>query len=324
MSGKRKRPKPAAVTKKPNARKRKEWWRNHEEVVALLERLFQPLEARVLHDIRQKDVVGVLRQLDVGVIDESTGERRVRALVEVQKRKSKVGVEDLGSWIYKRDTLKAAELVVVSERGFAASVLKHVKALHDDTVRLGTLHETEVGLLERFNSTCLGTVRVYDLFWFASIFAQFADADEIKPVNLQGLDYEAKIFETASPMDIIRRIETQVGSQLPGVMHAFICNIADPSVSYEGRPLKRVLITAEKQRRIWEPATRFYTYEEVHPNSGQRGIAVMSTFRVDEARTGTLTLVLSPDPERITGNYARFAGQFEFSTGEITPVLPAG
>lgn len=312
MGGKRTRPKRASAAKRPKARKRSEWWRNHEQVAAVFETLFQPLEARVVHDIRQRDVVGVSRQLDVGVIDDSTGERRVRALVEVQKRKSKVGVEDLGSWIYKRDTLKAAELVVVSERGFAASVLKHVKSLHHDTVRLGTLHQTEAGLLERLNSTCLGMVRVYDVFWFASILVQFADADEIKAVDLQGLDTEAKIFGTASPMGLIRYNEAQFGSQRTGTMHTLIFDTTDAALCYEGRPLKRILITSEKQRRIWEPTTHFYTYDEVHPNPGQRGIAIVSTFRVDEVRTGKLTLVISPDPEKVTGNYARMAGQFEF------------
>jgi len=307
------------VARKATARKRNEWWSNHEQVAAVFETLFQPFEARVLHDIRQRDIIGVSRQLDVGIIDDSSGERHVRAFVEVQKRKAKVGVEDLGAWIYKRDTLKAAELVVVSERGFAASVLKHVKALHNDTVRLGTLHQTEAGLLERFNSTCFGMVRVNDLFWFASILVQFSDADEIKAVNLQGLDTEANIFGTASPMGLIRYNEVQFGSQPAGAMHTVICDTTGAALSYEERPLKRIIIISEKQRRIWEPKTLFYTYDEVHPSTGQRGIAIVSTFRVDEVRTGKLTLVISPDPERITGNYARIAGQFEFFGNDATP-----
>jgi hypothetical protein len=324
MSGKRPTAKTRAPvtkkSKKPKVRpRRNEWWRNHEQVAAVFETLYQPLEALVVHDIRQRDVVGVMRQLDVGVIDESSGERRVHAIVEVQKRKSKVGVEDLGSWIYKRDTLKASELVAVSERGFAASVLKHVKSLHGDTVRLGTLHEIETGLIERFNSRCLGIVRIYDQFGFASIFVQFGDVDEIKPIDLQGLDYEANIFGATSPMGIIRQIEAQSGSLPTGSMLALNCDMTGTAHQYDGRPLKRILITCEKQRRIWEPTTRFYTYDEVHPSPGQRGIAVISTFRVDETRTGKLTLVVSPDPEKVTGNYARIAGQFEFlGSGAIT------
>lgn len=49
-----------------------------------------------------------------------------------------MGISDFGSWIYKRDTLKARELVIVSEKGFTKSVIDHVKKLYADTVRLGT------------------------------------------------------------------------------------------------------------------------------------------------------------------------------------------
>ena len=219
---------------------------------------------------------------------------------------------DFGGWIYKRDTLKAKELVVVSEKGFAKSVLKHVKKLHPYTVRLGILHATETGFLERIEFTCLGIVRIYDVFWFASIFVQFADADEIKNIPTHALNTEAKIFEAASPMDIIRQVEAQHGSIPIGIMHALNVEMNGAALSYEGRPIKRILMTSEKQRRIWEPLTRFYAYSEVYPNPGQRGIAIVSTFRVDETKTGKLTLVISPDPEKITGNYARIAGQFEF------------
>jgi hypothetical protein len=270
------------------------------------------LEKQVVHDARQRDVVGQLRQLDVGVIDTVSGEQRVHALVEVQRRKEKVGLDDLGNWIYKRDTLQAKELVAISERGFSRPVIEHAKKLHADSLRLGTLHETETGFIERINSTCLGYVRVLDVWWFASIFVQYADADEIENAGLQGLDTEANVFGAASPMGLIRQMEAQLGSIPAGDMKACTVDVSEAGLSYEGHPLKRILITAEKQRRIWEPATQFYAYEEVHPNCGQRGIAIVSTFRVDVSRTGKLTLVISPDPEKTTGNYARIAGQFEF------------
>jgi hypothetical protein len=265
----------------------------------------------VLHDVRHRDVAGAMRQLDVGVIDDGSGERRVHALVEVQRRRSKVDVKDLGNWIYKRDTLGAKELVAVSERGFTASVLKHARKIHKDTVRLGVLHEVQTGLIERFNSTCLGITRVFDLSWFAAIFVQFADADQIVPINVQGLNVEEKIFETASPMDIVRFHEGQTGAPAPGIMYSLIGEIG--GLSYNGRSLKRVILVYEKQRRIWDPATTFYTYDEVHPTQGQKGIAIVSTFRVDESRTGKLTLVVSPDAEALSGNQVRIAGQFEFS-----------
>jgi hypothetical protein len=291
---------------------RKPWWRVQEEVAFIFEKLFRPIEAHVLHDTRQRDVVGVLRQLDVGVIDEFSGERRVLALVEVQKRKARVGLEDLGSWIYKRDTLKANELVVVSEKGFTRPVLAHVQRLHGEKVRLGRLHEVETGLIEKIGSTCLGVTRVLELWWFASIFVQYADADEIGRVETNGLDVEAPIFGVESPMGLIRQGEAQRGNIPPGQMHALTVEI-EGSLTYGGRPLKRVLITAEKQRRIWDPKTRFYAYEELHPTNMQRGIAIISTFRLDPSRNGKMTLVISPDDDNLAGGNARIMGQFEFT-----------
>jgi hypothetical protein len=93
----------------------------------LFEQALKPLEAAILHDTRQRDVVGILWQLDVGVIDEIAGTKRVRSFVEVQKRKKKIGIEDLGSWDYKRRTLNASEITIVSEVGFSAPVIAHVK-----------------------------------------------------------------------------------------------------------------------------------------------------------------------------------------------------
>jgi hypothetical protein len=73
-----------------------------------------------------------------------------------------------------------------------------------------------------------------------------------------------------------------------------------------------VVIFAEKQRRIWEPKTRFFAYSGVYPVRGQQGIAIISNFKLDVNRNGRLILVLLPDPENVSGNYAKIAGQFEF------------
>ncbi len=186
-------------------------------------------------------------------------------------------------------------------------------------MRLGTLHEVETGLIERINATCVGVTRILDFWWFASIFVQYADVDEIKGVELQGLDTEAKIFGVESPMGLIRQMEGEHGELPAGTVRALAVEECQAVLSYNGHPVKRVLITAEKPRRIWEPLTHFYAYEEVHPALGQRGIAIISTFRVDGSKSGTLTLVISPDAEKTTGNYARIALQFEFVEGVKIP-----
>jgi len=162
------------------------------------------------------------------------------------------------------------------------------------------------------NATCVGITRVFDQSWFAAIFVQFADADEIASLDLQGLNLEDKIFGPASPMDVVRFNDRSKGGPKPGVMHSLILENGDDSLSYNGRPLRRLIMVYEKQRRIWDPATTFYTYDEVHPTPGQKGIAIVSTFRVDGSRTGKLTLVVSPDPQGIAGDQVRIAGQFKF------------
>jgi hypothetical protein len=186
-----------------------QWWKSHEIVSALFERLFRPIESEVLHDTRQREVVGKLRQLDVGVLDSIAGERRVVALVEVQKRKTKVGLEDFGNWIYKRDTINAKELVAISESGFAKSVIDHARDLHSGSVRLGILHAVPTGLFEGLDSNCLGITRIQDLWGFASIFVQYADADEIVAIPLPQ-NMEENIFGGGSPViDTGMRIGTR-------------------------------------------------------------------------------------------------------------------
>jgi hypothetical protein len=291
-------------------RQRKPWWKTHEEMAFLFEKLWRPFETEVLHDTRQRDIVGILRQLDVGIIDASSGERKVKAFVEVQKRQNVVGIEDFGNWIYKRDTLQARELVVVSEKGFSKSVVSHVKKLFPDSVRLGTLHEVETGLIAEIDSTFLGITRVLEKWWFASLFVQYDDNSEIAIHPLPS-NSEEKIFGRASPMDLIRFVEKEQGECASGRMNSFLI-LAEGILEISRRPLKTVMMTAEKQKKIWEPITKFYAYSEVFPSSSERGIATISTFNVDGNRQGTLILVISPDITNSSGTNAKVAGQIEF------------
>lgn len=299
-----------STTDRKFARKRKKpWWKIQEEVSFLFEKLFRPLEREILHDTRQRDIVGVLRQLDVGVINSGSVQSPVKALVEVQKRKSKVGIEEFGSWIYKRSTLRADELIIVSREGFTRAVVAHAKR---ENVRLGMLREVDTGYIKDIDSTFLGTTRVWNKWWFASIFVQYEDSDEIDVIEPQP-DYETKIFGPASPMDLIRMVEKNQGNRPSGQMLTFRVK-GNGKLSYRERPLKVVMITAEKQRRIWNPKAHFFAYDEVYPNRAARGIAMVSEFRWDDARSGTLILVISPDIDHVTGERdARIAGQFEFT-----------
>ena len=155
---------------KSKRKSKKPWWKIQEEVSFLFKKLFRPLEREILHGTRQRDIVGVLRQLDVGVIDSGIVHNRVKSLVEVQKRQSKVGIEDFGSWIYKRNTLQADELIIISQEGFTRSVIAHAKR---ENVKLGMLRQVETGFIQQIDSTVLGATRVWDKWWFASIFVQY-------------------------------------------------------------------------------------------------------------------------------------------------------
>jgi hypothetical protein len=286
------------------------WWKDHEKVAYLFEKLLKPFETHIEHDTKQRDIVGTFRQLDVGIIDEIAGERRVKSFVEVQKRKTKVSIQDLGDWDYKRRTLGASDITIISEAGYSKSVLDHVRVLHRDTIRLGKLHQVESGSIERFHSTCLGIVRVWEPWGFAGIFVQFADKDEISGVEITpNFNFEEKLFGLASPMDLIRNAETE--GAFPPKMLSLIMECPNAGLTYNQRPIKRVIIAAEKQRRVWEPRTRFFTYSGIYPQIGQQGIAVISDFKLDFERNVRLTLVVVPDPDNVSGNQAKVAGQLE-------------
>ncbi|MBV8097116.1 MAG: hypothetical protein JO110_28505 [Acetobacteraceae bacterium] len=113
-------------------------------------------------------------------------------------------------------------------------------------------------------------------------------------------------------MDLVRFVEREQGEPPSGQMNAFLI-LAEGSLRLSGRPVKAIMMTAEKQKRIWDPKTQFFTYEEVYPNRSQKGIAVISEFKVDDQRDGKLTLVISPDPNNTSGRHAQVAGQMEFS-----------
>jgi hypothetical protein len=84
-------------TEQPKARQkgRQPWWKDHEKVAYLFEKLLKPFEAHIEHDTKHRDIVGMFRQLDVGIIAEVAGETRVKSFVELQKRKTKVTIQCL-------------------------------------------------------------------------------------------------------------------------------------------------------------------------------------------------------------------------------------
>jgi hypothetical protein len=303
-----------AHEERPAKRNRRQpWWKIHEKVCFLFEKLLKPLESDIRHNTQQRDIVGIYRQLDVGIIDDSKGERRVKSFVEVQKRKKRVGLPNLGDWEYKRKTLGASEMTIISEAGFANSVIAHVNSLHPNTIKLGKLHPVETGLIERFDTTCLGITRTWDNYWIRTVLVQFADDYRIEHLSYDwDANPETKAFGTASVMDLVRNVESQRGNLPPG-MHSIIINCNSINLNYKESKLQCVIIILEKVRKIWEPLTRFFAYSGVYPATGQQGLAIISDFKVDHLKTGKLILVVLPDLENLSGNHAMIAGQLEIS-----------
>jgi hypothetical protein len=118
--------------------KNKEWWKDHEQLGLVFESTFRPLQ-EIVKNVWQRDIVGVYRQLDIGIFENE--EKVVSGFVEIQKRAGKVGVKDFGNWIYKMQTLGAKELVALSEAGFTQPVFTHVRQLHANSVKLARIYQ---------------------------------------------------------------------------------------------------------------------------------------------------------------------------------------
>jgi hypothetical protein len=142
--------------------KNQEWWKDQEQLGFLFERAFRPLQ-QVHRNTMQRDIVGVLRQLDVGIIEK--GQKAVSAFVEIQKRAGKVGMQDFGNWIYKMQTLAAKELVALSEAGFTQPVVKHVRQLHANSVKLARIYQLADGKIEKPNTEFMGFLGAIENKW---------------------------------------------------------------------------------------------------------------------------------------------------------------
>ncbi|WP_170788907.1 restriction endonuclease [Ruegeria lacuscaerulensis] len=114
-----------------------------ERVVAALERHINPnakIESDVNLPVLEEGVSGK-RQFDV-LIREGNEPRETLSVVEVQKRKSKVGPDQFNAWLEKMREVGAQHLICVSEKGFTKTVLQRARK-HGPTVRLLTLRELE-------------------------------------------------------------------------------------------------------------------------------------------------------------------------------------
>ncbi len=262
------------------ASKNKEWWKDQEQLGFLFERAFRPFQ-EIHRNTKQRDIVGVLRQLDVGIIE--AGQKAVSAFVEIQKRVCKVGMKDFGGWIYKMQTLEAKELVALSEAGFTRPVFKHVKQLHANSVRLARIYQIPDGKIETPLTQFMGILGQIENKWgFAAVFYQ-TDKDEISAMPLGNV--EEKVFDQpkggprVSLMDIIRAHAKDVAWQ-NSQFHAMTINL-DRGLSWQGNTLKRLMICVEYRRKVTSVANRFFAYDEEYPVKHRRGLCVVAELELD-------------------------------------------
>lgn len=293
----------AELSSAPRGSKGNDWWKDQEQLGFLFERALRPLQ-EVHRDKKQLDIAGVLRQLDVGIIEK--GGTAVSSFVEIQKRAGKVGMKDFGGWVYKMQTLRAKELVALSEAGFTQPVFKHVKQLHPNSVRLGRIYEIADGQIEKPRAQFMGLGGVLENRWgFAAVFYQ-TEEDEVSSMTIGDLD--EKIFDPIggtvrlSLMDVIRHLDQrkEVDWQ-SSQFHALTVHL-QPAWSWEGRTLKRLMLCVECQRRITNATNRFFAYDEEYPAKNRRGLCVIASFQL-EGKPATAELVAIPteDDVRLSG-----------------------
>lgn len=116
-------------------------WQFIERTVAVLEQMLFPRGATVQHNQFLPELAtGTLRQCDVVVRFGSPPRQTLAAIVEVQDRDSKVGIQDFEAWCRKREKLGAQRLICVSCEGFTQEVVADASKL-GDVVTLMTLCE---------------------------------------------------------------------------------------------------------------------------------------------------------------------------------------
>lgn len=117
-------------------------WKFIERTVAVLEHMLTP-GALVQHNQQIPELVsGIPRQCDVVVRYGEPPRQTLAAIVEVQDRGEKVGLQTFEGWCAKREKLGAQRLICVSCEGFTQEV-ETAAASMGDVVSLMTLCEPE-------------------------------------------------------------------------------------------------------------------------------------------------------------------------------------
>jgi len=117
-------------------------WKFIERSVAVREHMLAP-GSKVLHNQELQELVsGLPRQCDAVVWYGAPPRQTLAAIVEVQDRGSKVGLQDFEAWCAKREKLGAQRLICVSCEGYTKDVETAAKSM-GNIVTLMTLCEKD-------------------------------------------------------------------------------------------------------------------------------------------------------------------------------------
>ena len=285
-------------------------WRTHEEISGLFERAINPGSTINVSTPRDRtDITGARRQLDVEILT-GAGARQTRSIVEVQKRKQKVGINDYEGWIEKKRKLNAALLIGVSEQGFTDEALKAAQHSNPYDVKLGLLQIVDArDVHPHFKSQFDGLIEVNGLTTYLSDFSLHTTDGRVVEVGSRLFD--KPLFGSTTLQDLVN--QALLGQWQPFEEKVLQITLPDqPTLKHESLAdspkIETVTVKAKYEVSIREPAVEYYLYKQIFPNEEIIGAcAIVENIRANNI-AGSLAMIMLPDPKG--GNDL---GYFEFT-----------
>jgi hypothetical protein len=274
-------------------------WLTHEEVSGLFERALN-LGSTVNVSTRRDrpDITGARRQLDVEILT-GTGNRQTRSIVEVQKRKQKVGINDYEAWIEKKRKLNAALLIGVSEQGFTDEALKAAQHSNPYDVKLGLLQIVDArDVHPHFKSKFEGFVEMNGLTTYLSDFELHTTDGRV--VNVGSGLFNQPLFGSTTLQDLVN--QALLGRWHPFEDQLLRITLQDqPTLKHESLTdsptIETVIVRAKYEVSTREPAVEYYLYKQVFPNEEMIGACmIVENIRANNV-AGSLAMILLPDPK---------------------------
>jgi len=294
-------------------------WLTHEQISGLFETALNPdAKVSVSTPRDRPDITGTLRQLDVEILA-GLGHRQTRHIVEVQKRKGKVGIATFEGWLDKKRKLNAALLICVCEKGFSKDVIAAAKHEHPLDVKLGLLQKVKAeDVHPHFKSQIMGFTEVDTKTTYLSDFKLITTEDHV--IELSSGAFSVPVFDGRSLHDVVS------GGIRQGVVpfereRELVINLSDipvfrhPDLTETPRIRQvkvRVTVTREASREV---PVEYYLYKQIFPEEDVIGACVLAAnIRANNIR-GNLAIILLPRPDDVMAMISFQALQEAASSG---------